>query len=262
MSGTDRWWGSFELETGQAARWRIGPLELWIRRREREWRLVTRHHAEQETEDWDLTLPVDGEELPDLDEVIRFAARKTAPGVEIQPALGDRSIVTHPVNPFHVLAGEEVTLFVSTPLWIRVRAGSGRRVLTEIPVVRTKDTWLGTTTLDGELCYASRTAARLHEENLPQRPHRAITEVILRNPSESELLVDRLGLPVVHLPLYWSAERGFCTPRITLEQGEPTELANVKIGERAPAAGAERVAEARTRVTRNVFVRALGGLLG
>src|SRR6185503_10789096 len=32
-----RWWGEFALAEGQHARWRIGPLTLWLRRRPNEW---------------------------------------------------------------------------------------------------------------------------------------------------------------------------------------------------------------------------------
>lgn len=258
----DRWWGSFDLEPGEAGRWRIGPLELWARRRAQEWRLATRHHAEEDREDWELSLPLDGDQLPDAGEVSRFAMANTTSRLELRPALGDRTIVTRPLVPLHLLGGEEVTLFVSTPLWIRISTDPGDRGFADICTVRLQDTWLGTSTLDGELCYGSKTAARLHEENLPRRAHRAITEVVLKNPSSSELLIERLGLPVSHLPLYWSAERGFCTPRIIIEQGDPAELAQVKLGDRAPIEPAERISEARTRSSRNLIVRALGGLLG
>ena len=258
----DRWWGPFDLEAGDAARWRIGPLELWARRREHEWRLAVRRHPEDDLDDWELALPLDGGELPDAGEVTRFAMAKTAGRLSLQPMAGDRTIVTRPEVPLHLLGGEEVSLYVSTPLWIRLSVDPGDRTLCGLPTVRLQDTWLGSSTLDGELCYGSRTAARLHRENLPSRAHRALTEVVLRNPSSTELLIERLGLPVTHLPLYWSAELGFCTPRITIEQGDPSELARVKLGERAPVQGAERVAEPRTRSSRNLIVRALGGLLG
>lgn len=258
---TDRWWGIFKFEEDSGGRWRIGPLELWIRRRRQEWRIAVDRPSEEEREDWEIGFPVSPEEIPDLDELTRFATGATAPALELDPVLADRTLVTRPTTPLHLLPGRPVSLFVSTPVWIRILVGEGSTVLTEIPTTRPPDTWFGPTTTEGELCYGSRTAARLQEDELPHRAHRAITEVLLRNPDSSDLLLERLGLPLPHLPLYWHPDRGFHTPKLTVEPGAPGELARVKIGDRPPFGEAETVSPARMAGPRNLLVRALGGLL-
>ncbi|MDX1631448.1 MAG: hypothetical protein R3234_06285 [Thermoanaerobaculia bacterium] len=256
-----RWWGVFELGEGSVGYWRIGPLDLWIRRRQREWRIAAERQAEEGREGWELALSAAEEEVPELEEVTRFATGATTPTLELAPILADRTLVTRPAIPLHLLPGQPVSLFVSSPLWIRIVAGGGSLPLTEVPTTRPPDTWFGPTTTEGELCYGSRTSARLQEEELPHRAHRAITEVRLRNPGSTDLLLERLGLPLPHLPLYWHRDRGFGTPRITVEQETPEELARVKIGDRAPFEEAELVSPARTAGPKNLLVRALGGLL-
>jgi hypothetical protein len=118
--------------------------------------------------------------------------------------------------------------------------------------------------MTGELCYASRTNARLHLANLPPRPHRATTRVTLRNGADSELVLERLALPVPHLSLHAGAEARLWTPSVTVERDRDGGLAEVRLEATPPAeAGAsELVAPAREADSRNVLVRALEALLG
>jgi hypothetical protein len=40
-TGSTTWWGKFSVEEGSTAYWRVGPLEIWIMRTAREWRIGT-----------------------------------------------------------------------------------------------------------------------------------------------------------------------------------------------------------------------------
>ena len=40
---SQRWWGTFELPEGEARRWRVGPVTLWIQRLRGEWRVLHEH---------------------------------------------------------------------------------------------------------------------------------------------------------------------------------------------------------------------------
>jgi len=91
----------------------------------------------------------------------RYAFAETPEIVWVRPALADRAVVVYPEEPFHVTAGESITLFCSTPLWIRVEIGASRHALMETAIERPPDTWIGPSTREGELCYATQTAARL-----------------------------------------------------------------------------------------------------
>ena len=63
------------------------------------------------------------------------------PGMEIcelLPNLADRPVVARPAVPFFIPPGEELELFVSTPIWVQLR--SGTTDLVELPCLRPSDT--------------------------------------------------------------------------------------------------------------------------
>jgi hypothetical protein len=265
--GSGRWWGRFPVAEGQGGVWRVGPLELTVARRRHDWLVGSREQDEsQETElerRLEVRCPAAAAELPELPEVRRFAARESSAELEVTPVLADRPVVSRPDVPFHLLGDDEVALFVNTPVWVRLAAGQPARTLVEIPAGRPSDTWFGPSTMIGELCYAGRTSARLHLENLPSRPHRAITPVLLRNRARQALLLERLNLPVPNLALYWDGNGGLWTQSVVVERQPDGKLAQVRLEEGPPAEvpAAEEVSPARQAGNRSVL-RALGALLG
>jgi hypothetical protein len=84
------------------------------------------------------------------------------------------------VTPLYVPPAEIATIFVRSPLWLRIEVGDALIALQEVPMLRPSDTWFGPTTMEGELCYASQTYARLNLEKLPIGPHHAGTQVTIQ----------------------------------------------------------------------------------
>ena len=155
-SGDASWWSSFSMATGETAHARIGPLDLWIQRHPNEWRLA----RDEASDPMDATLshpsPVADQDLNELPGVERFAMARTGDRVTLGAALADRPVISRPEKPFHLPVGEEATVFVSTPLWLRFQVGEADKLLREFPIARPSDTWFGPNTLEGELCYTSR----------------------------------------------------------------------------------------------------------
>jgi hypothetical protein len=56
--------------------------------------------------------------------------------------------------------------------------------------------------MEGDLCYAKNTDAKVDLALLEKRPHRAITAVIIENEQEQTLTIDRMNIPVPYLTLY------------------------------------------------------------
>jgi len=145
-----KWWGAYTLAQDFAGKWFVGPSTLWIYRSMQSWHLF---HTESEDAMYDsaaIDLPrpiaetdLSLEEPPEGATVTRYGFQKTDSSLSLAPMLADRAIVVRPDIPLFVLAGEEVTLYVSTPLWIRVEVGSDGRLLQEIPSYRPSDTWFG-----------------------------------------------------------------------------------------------------------------------
>jgi hypothetical protein len=263
------WWGSFALREGEGGAWEVGPLALAVERGAREWRVSWDHHVAAGAGDGrgtelrcSVRCPLPAAELAAGAHVARFAAHATAEALKLAPQLPDRPVVARPETPLNLLGGEEISLFVAFPVWVRVLV-DGDRQLVEVPSLRLADTWFGPSTRYGELCYAVRTSARLEVGDLVACPHLAICRVRLVNHATSSLLVDRLSLPAHPLDLWWHPERGLWTRGLEVARAPDGTLASLRLGAGPPddVAGAEPVAAARQPEPRLALVRALEALL-
>ena len=145
--------------------------------------------------------------------------------LHITPMLADRPVVTRPVVPLHLCAGEEATVFVSLPVWIRLEAGPQKLLLKEIAIQRLSDTWFGPSTLEGELCYASTTHCRQDLREVPHYPYLTITPVLIQNKSRQSLVLERLSLPVHFLSVYGSEDATLWTSKVSLKWEHGATLA-------------------------------------
>ncbi len=258
------WWGRYDVRMGQTLRWQIGPATLWISRKKLEW-TVGRVEG-RDPVDHRLAIAEDSE-FPDDDgdeiEDTRFAVRGESRTVRLTPALPDRPVIFRAARPFFVPSSKEATLFVSSPLWLRLDVGDTKTELLDVPLQRPSDTWFGPDTLTGELCYASRTSGRLHLEEVPVRPHRAITAVRIINRAESNLPLEKLKVPVPALGL-WSSDSGHLwTAGLTLERESDKDQARVRVADKPETAAVlEQVAPPRSPTSRGALIDAFGGLLG
>jgi hypothetical protein len=258
-SGRTGWWGTFELERGRLGRWRVGPLDLCVRRTEEDWRYGFSHSGDTLESTLEVEVPVADEDACELPEELgRFGFPETDAAIELVPLLADRAVVAHPSVPFFVPPGVRIELFVSTPVWIRLRAGGGD--LAEVPCTRPSDTWVGTNTR-GELGYATRTHLRRCLEEIPLRHHRAVSCVTIDNGSEEKLALERLSLPVPQLSLYGTRSGWLWTESVTVRH-EDDDLAEVFLGEGPPhhAPDAERVSRPRAPQGSSFASLVFGGL--
>ena len=229
------WWGDFKLDNEQSRFWQIGPLTLIVRCLSGEWQIA--HERKGNVADkesvWETR---DTDQLPEtLDKYSRYIFQKTTGLLNIAPQLPDRPIVSRPHTPFYLSAGEEVTVYVSSPLWLQLMVGSPARELESIAIQRPSDTWFGPSTLEGELCYATTTHCRINLEDIPIRQHRAITPVFICNQADTTLAVERLNVPAPFLPLYTSSSGQLWSPKVTLIREKDGDMANLKIDNRPPA---------------------------
>ena len=132
----------------------------------------------------------------------------------------------------------------------------------EVPIVRPSDTWFGPSTLSGELCYASTTQGRLYLSDLPQRPHRAISPVRIKNQAEKPLLLTQFSLPTPYLSLFDTEDGGLWTEAVTLLNDDDTDMAKVSFSESPPApyAKAKKITKAREKKDRNMLLNTFSTL--
>lgn len=266
-SASTTWWSPRRFDVGEARRWRVGPSTWIAERRAHEWRIVHATGDDPIEDALEIATPVRDAD-PIAEDSVRASARRFAfatspPELVLRPRLADRDVVVRPADPLIVPAGESALLFVSTPLWIAVATVDPPHALFEAPCFQPSDTWFGPSTVDGELCYASRTTGRLDLADVPVRPHRAITPVRIRNEAKDPLPLERLKVPVAILPLL-AGPRGLWTPRVSLTRAEGADRADVQVAPGPPSeAGAvTRIAEPRRRPDASLSLRSFGRWLG
>ncbi|HUT62575.1 MAG TPA: hypothetical protein VMZ04_01335, partial [Anaerolineae bacterium] len=258
------WWGTFSVPGNQTGRWQIGPAILWIERMSNEWRII--HVSGDNVPDnyVEVSLPVPPIEAPVPGATVtRFGVTTTDETIILTPALADRAVVIHSETPFYVLPNQHISFYVSSPLWIRIETGTPSVKMMDIPIIRPSDTWFGPSTMEGELCYASKSYGRLKLDDLQFRPHRAITVVLLRNQTEKSVLLKSLNLPVPKLSLYESEDGYLWTQPVVLEMKRDAESAELGLKLRPPkeAQKPKKICEPREQSSVNILTQALHRLI-
>jgi hypothetical protein len=255
-SSGSAWWDAVPLEPGQVGCWHIDTLLLWIQRAEREWQIARGStEGEDDAGGWQVELDVD---MPtDAEALERHVFSRTSGPLRLLPVVADRSVVASPRVPLYVPPAEKTTLYVGSPLWVRVEVDRPPRVLAEIPIRRPSDTWFGSSTREGELCYATRTRATLDVANLPALSSRAITPVSIENRGIEPLLVERLKLPVPYLSVHAAADGQLWTPKVTMVGQEERGMASFDVGHRPPShVTAHLLTSARQQPEPGLLIRA------
>lgn len=264
------WWTTYTLALNHGGQWQIGPSTLWIFHADHEWRLTHRQEADSLMSESTVRTPVPEPEWPSVvdpeiptDQIVRFSAPDDETTITLKPALADRPVVARPENAIYIPSGAEVTLYISTPLWIQMTLGA--MATHEVPSFRPSDTWFGSSTREGELCYAARTTGRFRLADLPMRPHRCVTPLVIQNAASDQLLLERVQIPMQHLALYETSDHILWTQAVTLHREEDVEGAHVRIKSGAPpdADAAVRLAEPRDPLKKNLVMstfKAIGAL--
>ena len=258
-----KWWGQFDIPLDTAATWQIETLHFAIHHVDKEWQIS--HRREREDDGLMSEVSINRESFDPLyyTHTERHIFRKLTSGIELKPQLADRTVVTRPSMPISLAPGEEVTLYISTPLWIQFEINSKREsILDELAIHRPSDTWFGPSTREGELCYASQTSGRTNLESLPVRASRAITPLIIINKALDKLLIDRVALPVPLLSLFATPEGVLWTQSATLIRDDDGGMAELKLGKDAPkeAKDAVRINKARLQPEKGMLVRAFSSI--
>lgn len=260
-----KWWGKYSIPLNQVAYWRIGPLEIWIRRTDKEWRIGTRNHDLIT----DTTLVVnrdDGPELPEDEGIVwnRFGFRQTSDKLQVSPVLAPRALVVSPDTTFVLPQKEEAALHISTPVWVRFELGQPVSQVFEQVTFRPSDTWFGPSTMEGEFCFASRTRARLDLHSLDSLPHRVFSAFIIRNRAKSELKIDRLKLPMPNLSVFAAGSGRLWTEAVTLHRREDGDFAELQVGKGPPkeVQSPQLLSGPRSKPEKGLLIRSFGGLFG
>ncbi len=255
----EHWWGDLEPAEGDITYLKIGPSEFWLTRYPQEWRVAHWQSNDISSADLILEKAVSFDSIHPEADVNHFSFRAAPKTISFLPLLANRPIVVKPEHPFSIQQGEEVTLYVTTAVWLSMKLGDTK--LQDYPLFRPSDTWFGSSTIEGELCYASRIKGRLRLEDVTALPHRAITPLRIENKAKEALMLDKVKLPIMYLALY-ETNSSLWTQSVTLIKEEGGDLAALRLGRAAPReiSDAKRLAESRQKATKNLVIRAFSKL--
>ena len=255
------WWGDHELDEGVVAQWRVGPLRLWAERTSREWRLRLAREDDPDSSEASVSIPA--AEPPDAFDVEehRFGFETMSGRIRVMPRLANRATVVYPESAFHVTPGQGIRLFCCTPLWVAVEVGDEGLPLLDVPSLLPPETWFGASTVEGELCYAARTAARLRRSELPVHAHRATTELRIVNRGTDLLHLERINISVPLLSLYSAQDGRLYTDAVTLTRSAEDSLGELALSPPPSDLDLEHVSGPReTSQAVNVVVRAFSAI--
>jgi len=235
---------------------------LWVTRLKNEWRVASLNRNDADDRTIEIDIPSQ-ECMPNNVETLRFGGKETGQSIRIIPALADRPVVIRPEMPFYLPSGEEVTIFVSTPLWLNLCVAPHFRKLISIPTLRLSDSWFGVDPTEGELCYAAKTKAKLRFEDLTLIQYRAVTKVLLKNDSSNQLFLERIKVPVHHLSLYRS-NAGLLTETITIVKDDDHVEMRMRLDRPTEAefGQASKISMPRQPLQKNILIKAINTLIG
>jgi hypothetical protein len=217
------WWGEFTFELGEQKCWSVGERAILLKRDVAEWNTW---NIESKEVDQDIVVS-DGVNLTVDDTTIvgRFLEKNTSEKIKVSPLLADRTVIARPSSPLTILAGEKIQLYISTPIWFYAETFPNGKCLVDLPFWRPSDSWFGSSTIDGQLCYAKYTSAKTKIDELELHPHKATTPIMVINSHNKELTINRINVPVNHLNLYSDEQNQLWTSRITIEiEDESTDV--------------------------------------
>lgn len=257
------WGEAYALNSGQTHQHELSHTRLWVTLLDQEWQVRTeRSITEVDRVRWNQSMShvVPGGDI----QLQRFIRPDEGNTVQYMPALADRPTVIRPYQPLTIPAAGECTIYVGTLVWMRICVGNARHELTTLPLADPSLTWVGRSTMSGDLCYSAPSYARLVLDAVPKRPWRALTPVRICNRRPTPLLLERFSLPTPLLPIYQNDRRVLWTPKVTVICESDIDAARVTIDQTLiDAAGVCRLlAPPRENAGRGVFTRAFDRMFG
>lgn len=258
-----RWADDYTLTSGQTHYHELSHTRVWLTLLDQEWQVRYERMADSEEQDaWTQAIAwsLPGEEVP----VQRFIRPDAGNQVSYLPVLASLPTVVRPYQPLTVPAQGRCIIYVGILVAMAVRVGQSRTQLLELPLAEPAMTWVGSNTMEGDLCYSAATYARLVLEAVPKRPWRAITPVTIVNHREQPLLLERFSLPTPLLSLHANGKGHLWTPGVTVTCETNMSSARLKVDNQLiPEAGTcTLISPARVLPERGSLVRAFDRLFG
>ncbi|XOV79561.1 MAG: hypothetical protein ACFHVJ_01060 [Aestuariibacter sp.] len=258
------WWGNVKFDADEVKVWQIGERKVAIQRRDKQWIVWNKETPEENAAKITVKALKSAQSFTDVP-FSRFVFSKTEPLLAVSPALADRPIIARPAAKLNVPPGQQIEVFISTPLWFKASPENHDCLIADLPFWRPSDSWFGPSTMEGEFCYSKFTEARVDLQQLTPLSHRAITPILIRNDYDEALVIERINLPTPYLSLYTDKENKFWSNQIEIVHHNDENKTGLKVKDQAPEQLSNEpllVAGPRISFHNNHFVRSIKSLLG
>lgn len=176
----------------------LGSLHLWIHRGKEEWHIA--HETELGNEERRSISISDAPFNPERT-WMRWILDAHIKHIQLKPQLPDRPLIVRPEMPMCLMPKQSVQFFVGIPIWLAVTFGAKHAQVIEVPTMTLSNSWFGPVT-EGELCYAMKTTAKLHQKDMLSSSQRAVFPLEVRNASSEKLNFERLCLRPQYLNIF------------------------------------------------------------
>ena len=161
MAKAKKWWGEVSLVVDEIKVWSMGDREIAIQRLDKEWVVWNNERGSENTSEISVKSLKTTKTFSNVP-YSRHLVTQTTGTINILPMLADRPIVARPATSLNILPGELVELYISSPLWFLMKLKLKPSPIVDIPFLRPSDSWFGPSAMEGELCYAKYTDARVN----------------------------------------------------------------------------------------------------
>lgn len=264
MTKSTNWWGDVSLKRNEIKVWSLGERKIAIQRLDKEWVIWNQELDSESTSHITVSSLKTANSFSEVS-FSRHLVNHTTETIHISPMLADRPIVARPATSLNVLPGEHVELYISSPLWFLMNLKHKDSPVVDIPFLRPSDSWFGPSTMEGELCYAKYTDARVNLAQIEKREHRAITPVLIKNQHTETLVIERINLPAPFLTLYVDEQQGFWTQEVEITYHSDSDKAGLRLNPTPPNKGMGNMtllSDARQTSDSHHFVKSIKSLLG
>lgn len=203
MIGYEKLWKPHPIKKEQTLELGLGSLHLWIHRDLQEWQIA--YENDKETGERFFFSIADEADPADHDWT-RWILDDGIQSVHFRPQLPDRPLIVRPEMPVCLMPKQSVQFFVGIPIWLAITFGSRHEKAIEVPSMTLSNSWFGQLS-EGELCYAVKTTAKLHQESLLPSMQHVIFPIEIRNLSNENLKFERLCLRPQYLNIFQGKTR-------------------------------------------------------
>ncbi len=255
------WWGTFEIAENNSLLFSNDTFMLTIEHKLKEWSIQVNRDKTAASELHESAFKSQiGEFCPiTMPSRSRHIVGCNTNTLEIMPSLADRTVVCRPISPITIAPSASVVIYLSTPIWLTLNLCSDNKtLLKEVASQQLSDTWFGSSTREGEFCYASQTNGRLDIDKLNPRTQRAITPLLIENRANSDLNFERVALPVPSLSLYAEETGQLWTQNVSLIREDDGDFAKLKLGE--PPQGSQLINGPRVELGHGNLIRAFSAI--